>query len=105
MKKILDINDIKICLDDNETDKKPVLLIHGLSSTKEAMYWLRDSLKEEYRVITLDMRGHGESTHPAEYSLEDHVQDVLEVIKELELEKVDIVGYSMGSYIALATAE
>ena len=105
MKKFLDVNDIKICLDDTETDKKPILLIHGLSSTKEAMYFLRDALKEEYRVITIDTRGHGESTHPLEYTLDNHVKDVLEVIKKLGLEKVDILGYSMGSYIALAAAE
>ena len=105
MKKFLDINNIKICLDDTETDKKPILLIHGLSSTKEAMYFFRNALKDEYRVITIDTRGHGESTRPLEYSLDDHVKDVLEIIKELGLEKVDVLGYSMGSYIALATAE
>lgn len=105
MKKFLNINNIKICLDDTETDKKPIILIHGLSSTKEAMYIFRDSLKEEYRVITIDTRGHGESTHPLEYTLDDHVNDILEIIKQLELKEVDILGYSMGSYIALATAE
>ncbi|MDO5849954.1 MAG: alpha/beta hydrolase [Methanobacteriaceae archaeon] len=105
MKKFLDINDIKICLDDSETDKKPILLIHGLSSTKEAMYMFRDALKEDYRVITIDLRGHGESSHPLEYTLEDHVKDVLEIVRELGLENIDVLGYSMGSYVALATAE
>ena len=105
MKKFLDINDIKICLDDTETDKMPLLLIHGLSSTKEAMYLFRDRLEDDYRVITVDLRGHGESTHPLEYTLEDHVKDVLGVIRQLGLEKVDVLGYSMGSYVALATAE
>ncbi len=105
MKKFLDINDIKICIDDTETDKKPLLLLHGLSSTKESMYLFRDRLEDDYRVITMDLRGHGESTHPLEYTLEDHVKDVLEVIKVLGLKKVDVLGYSMGSYIALAAAE
>ena len=105
MKKFLDVNGIKICLDDTETDKKPIILIHGLSSSKEAMYIFRDQLKDDYRVITLDARGHGESTHPLEYTLEDHVSDILEVIKQLELDEVDVLGYSMGSYIALALAE
>ena len=105
MKKFLDINDIKICIDDTEADKKPLLLLHGLSSSKEAMYLFRDRLEEDFRVITMDLRGHGESTHPLEYTMDDHVKDVLGVIKELGLEKVDVLGYSMGSYVALATAE
>ena len=105
MKKFLDVNDITICFDDTETDKKPIILIPGLSSSKEAMFFIRDALQEDYRVITLDVRGHGESTHPSSYTLEDHAKDLQEIIKKLELENVDIFGYSMGSYIALRGAE
>ena len=105
MKKFLDVNDITICFDDTETDKKPIILIPGLSSSKEAMFFIRDALQEDYRVVTLDVRGHGESTHPSSYTLEDHAKDLQEIIKKLELENVDIFGYSMGSYIALRGAE
>ena len=105
MKKFLDINDIKICVDDTEVGEKAVLLFHGLTASKESMYFIRDMLKDEYRVITIDTRGHGESTRPKEYCLDDHANDAHEIIKQLNLGKVDILGYSMGSYIALRTAE
>ena len=105
MKKFLDINDVTICIDDTDEDKKPIILIPGLASSKEAMFFIRDALKDDYRVITLDVRGHGESTHPLSYTLEDHAEDLQEIIGKLELENVDVLGYSMGSYIALRGAQ
>ena len=105
MKKFLNINDIEICIDDTEEGENPLLLIHGLTGNKSTMYPIRDMFKDEYRVITIDTRGHGESTRPEEYTIDDHAEDIHEIIKELNLEKVDILGYSMGSYIALRAAE
>ena len=61
--------------------------------------------KDDYRVITIDTRGHGESTRPEQYTIDDHANDIHEIIKELNLENVNILGYSMGSYIALRAAE
>lgn len=105
MKKFLNINDIEICIDDTEQGENALLLIHGLTGNKATMYPIRDMFKDHYRVITIDTRGHGESTHPKEYTIDDHADDIHEIIKELGLEKVDILGYSMGSYIALRAAE
>ena len=105
MKKVLNINDIEICIDDTEKGDEAILLFHGLTGSKEGMYPVRDMLKDEYRVITVDLRGHGESTRPDEYTLDDHVEDAHEIIQQLELKKANILGFSMGSYIALRMAE
>ena len=105
MKKFLDINGIEICIDDTEEGEKALLLIHGLTGNKTTMYPFRDMFKDEYRVITIDTRGHGESTRPKEYTIDDHASDIHEIIKKLDLDKVDVLGYSMGSYIALRAAE
>lgn len=105
MKKFLNINDIEICIDDTEDGENSLLLIHGLTGNKSTMYPIRDMFKDDYRVITIDTRGHGESTRPEEYTIDDHADDIHEIIRELNLEKVDILGYSMGSYIALRAAE
>jgi pimeloyl-ACP methyl ester carboxylesterase len=105
MKKFLSIDDIEICIDDTEEGENALLLIHGLTGDKTTMYPVRDMFKDDYRVITIDTRGHGESTHPKEYTIDDHANDVHEIIRELGLEKVDVLGYSMGSYIALRAAE
>ena len=105
MKKFLNINDIEICIDDTEEGENPLLLIHGLTGNKTTMYPIRDMFKDDYRVITIDTRGHGESTRPEQYTIDDHALDIHEIIEELNLENVDILGYSMGSYIALRAAE
>ncbi|MBR3113631.1 MAG: alpha/beta hydrolase [Methanobrevibacter sp.] len=105
MKKFLNINDIEICIDDTEHGENSLLLIHGLTGNKTTMYPIRDMFKDDYRVITIDTRGHGESTRPKKYTIDDHAYDIHEIIKELNLENVNILGYSMGSYIALRTAE
>lgn len=105
MKKFLNINDIEICIDDTEEGENALLLIHGLTGNKSTMYPIRDMFKDDYRIITIDTRGHGESTRPQEYTIDDHALDIHEIIRALNLEKVDILGYSMGSYIALRAAE
>lgn len=105
MKKFLSVNDIEICIDDTEEGENALLLIHGLTGDKTTMYPIRDMFKDDYRVITIDTRGHGESTRPKEYTIDDHADDVHGIIKELGLEKADVLGYSMGSYIALRAAE
>ena len=105
MKRFLNINNIEICIDDTEQGERPLLLIHGLTGNKTTMYPIRDMFKEDFRVITIDTRGHGESTRPKEYTIDDHAKDIHEIIKALNIEKADILGYSMGSYIALRAAE
>lgn len=105
MKKFLNVNGIEICIDDTEKGDNALLLIHGLTGNKATMYPIRDMFKDDYRVITVDTRGHGESTRPKQYTIDDHAADIHEIIRELNLEKADILGYSMGSYIALRTAE
>lgn len=105
MKRFIDIGDVEICVDDTEKGENSLLLIHGLTANKASMYPIRDMFRDDFRVITVDVRGHGESTRPKEYSIDDHASDIHEIIARLELENVTVLGYSMGSYIALRTAE
>ena len=105
MIKFVKVNDVEICVDDTLKGEKSVLLLHGLTGSKEGMYPIRDLLSDDYRVITVDLRGHGQSTRPKQYSIDDHSRDIHEIIKVLNLGKAKILGYSMGSYIALNAAE
>jgi pimeloyl-ACP methyl ester carboxylesterase len=84
----------------------PVVLIHGLYSSAE-VNWERpgivERLSSKYRVVALDVRGHGRSGKPTEesaYGLQ-MVNDVISLMNHLNIEKAHIVGYSMGSMIAL----
>lgn len=79
---------------------KPLLLIHGWASN--GTFWRRNvgPLSERFRVVTMDLRGHGESDKPASgYRIARMARDVKDVIEALELEDVAVAGWSMGSSI------
>lgn len=105
MEKILKCNGIDLCYDDTEdAGKKILILIHGLTGNKETMYVFREMFRDRFRCICVDTRGHGASSHPEHYDLNDHAEDMKALIESFGVEKVDVLGYSMGSYIAAATA-
>lgn len=98
------VNDIKISIKQSGTGQD-MILIHGIFASKEIMNPLFDYYKESYHVISYDVRGHGRSDKPDKFDLDDYADDLKELINVLDLHKPIIIGLSMGSYIALRTAE
>ncbi len=83
----------------------PVILLHGFSIDHRMWEYQKDRLAGFYRVITPDARGHGKSDAPRTgYAREDRVIDLLNLIDYLGLEKIHLVGMSMGGGDALAYA-
>ena len=79
---------------------KPILMIPGWSQTAEQFRHQIEGLSDRYRVIALDMRGHGESDKPEHgYKISRLAKDVRDVIEALELDEVNILGHSMGSSV------
>lgn len=82
-----------------------VLLSHGYSATSQMWKGQVDALKDRYRVITWDMRGHGETDSPedqGEYSEAKTVDDMAAILRHLGLETAVIGGLSLGGYMSLA---
>lgn len=76
---------------------KPILMIPGWSQTAEQFRHQLEGLSDRYRVIALDMRGHGESDKPGfGYRISRLAKDVRDVIGALDLREVNILGHSMG---------
>lgn len=82
----------------------PLLLIHGLASSVTMYKNEIAHFKGDFRVLAVDLRGHGKSDKPLEYHLRDHVQDVINLLEYLGIERVSILGSSMGSYVAQGAA-
>ncbi len=83
----------------------PVVLLHGLAGHSgewdTAVEWMR----EQYRVVALDQRGHGASEHrPADASRAAYVADVVAVLGELGLANAILVGQSLGGLTAMLVA-
>ena len=83
-----------------------LILIHGRTLSKESMDTIFNYYKENYHVISYDVRGHGETISPGgRCTMDDLSDDLVGLIKEKNLYKPAIIGFSMGSYIGLRTAE
>jgi pimeloyl-ACP methyl ester carboxylesterase len=84
----------------------PLLLLHG--GAAHAHWWdhIAPIWARHYRVIALDLRGHGDSSWvvPPAYEVEDYVADLEEVIATLDLALLVLVGHSLGGFIAMAYA-
>lgn len=83
---------------------EPLILIHGLGGDISMWYNDLPRFSKKYKTIALDCRGHGQSDKPLQYSLEDHVQDIIAIMDTFKLETVNLYGVSMGSYIAQGVA-
>jgi pimeloyl-ACP methyl ester carboxylesterase len=84
----------------------PLLLVHGGSAHAHWWDFLATALAGEYHVISVDLRGHGESgrPEPPAYALEDYVTDVEAVIRSCGWSRLAVVGHSMGALVAVAFA-
>lgn len=82
-----------------------VVLIHGLFGSLDNLGLLARTLSEHCRVISLDLRNHGASFHSDEMSYPQQAADVIALLDHLALDKVAIVGHSMGGKVAMQVAK
>ena len=82
----------------------PVILIHGAGGSSNI--WLRQiqALEENFRVLAIDLPGHGYSQGNGEETIEDYVRFVSSWLEALDLREVFLVGHSMGGAIAMTLA-
>ncbi|MGN7811446.1 alpha/beta fold hydrolase [Flavobacterium sp. 22076] len=83
-----------------------IVLLHGFLENKKMWKDYVAFFSEKYRVITIDLLGHGESD-PLGYvhEMEDNANVINEILEHLKIEKAIILGHSMGGYVGLAFAE
>jgi pimeloyl-ACP methyl ester carboxylesterase len=90
------------------TELPAAVLVHGITSS--ALAWVRvgPALADRYRVYAFDMRGHGDSIHPAPgpgtYSLRQTADDTAAFMKALGLERPLLIGHSWGGATAIVLA-
>ena len=83
-----------------------VLMLHGYAETAVVWTEVAQDLAREYRVIALDLRGHGESAHAPDfdYTRATQVEDLEAFVEELGLRSLTLVGHGMGGANALCYA-
>jgi pimeloyl-ACP methyl ester carboxylesterase len=84
---------------------RPLVLLHGGLGSGEMFGPVRPALAEHHQVIAVDLQGHGRTAdidRPIDIRL--MADDIAALIDHLELERPDLVGYSLGGGVALHTA-
>lgn len=88
-----------------DTGLPPAVLLHALGEDSNAWGTVLKALTPRCRVYAVDLRGHGGSSQPGDYSLELMRSDVLAFLRTLKLEEVTLVGHSLGAAVAYLVAE
>ena len=96
------INDMTLAYSDSGSGQ-PIVFLHAFPLNRTMWAEQEAALSSHHRVITIDLRGHGESDAPLwHYSLDQAADDVRALLDHLSIRQALFVGLSMGGYILLA---
>lgn len=93
-------------INDYPGEKGTIVALHGLTGNHKQLHAFASALAGEYRVITYDLLGRGDSTaaYSDSSSIFTHAEDCLALIHALGIEEPILMGYSMGGYAASLAA-
>ena len=84
---------------------KTVLCIHGITANCRSWDLIAQSLVPEYEVMAIDLRGRGLSDKPNNgYSVDHHIKDIVCLLDDQSIDKVILMGHSLGAFVSLAFA-
>ncbi|UOR10929.1 alpha/beta fold hydrolase [Halobacillus amylolyticus] len=79
---------------------KPILFLHGVWMSSRFFQKQLPYFRESYRVITLDLRGHGRSSHVSfGHTVATYARDVKQFVDKLKLKDITLLGWSMGAFV------
>jgi pimeloyl-ACP methyl ester carboxylesterase len=88
-----------------EGDGPPLMMVHGIGARHKTWQGLIDHLRSDFQCISFDLRGHGESpVPPTPYTLDDLVKDVEALRAKLCIDRMHVIGHSLGGMIGPAYA-
>lgn len=90
---------VKIYYEDHGSGE-PIILVHGLTANHRHFQKQVPVLRKKYRVITYDLRGHGDSERvPTGLTMKRLSEDLKELIDYLELSNTSMIGWSLGAHV------
>jgi len=98
-------NGIKLVFEDRSAGKPAFVFVHGTSCNRSFFAPQAEHFARRHRVVSVDLRGHGESDKPpGPYPIAAYADDIAYIIEQVGLSKVIAVGHSMGGVIVLQLA-
>lgn len=89
-------------VDWGNSDAPPLLLLHGGRDHARTWDWVAQELRDSFHIIAPDLRGHGDSAWAwgGQYAMIDYVLDVAQLLEQLQLFPITIIGHSLGGSIS-----
>ena len=107
--KYIEVPSQKIAYYESEGEGTPVLFVHGNSASGRAFQkQLERDLGRQYRLVAMDLPGHGDSpmaSDPQTYTLPGYARVVVETAEALEMADAVFVGWSLGGHLLLEAAD
>lgn len=99
-------NSVRLHYLEYEGSGPAIILMHGLTANAHAFDGLiAAGLSPAFRVISVDLRGRGQSEQPAQgYSMQEHAKDIIGLMDALKIEKAVIGGHSFGALVTFYLA-
>jgi len=90
----------------NEADQKNenIFIVHGLFGSLSNLAGVATALQENHRIISVDLRNHGNSPHSASMSYQEMANDLFDLADSLNIKHFSIIGHSMGGKVAMSCA-
>ncbi len=106
MERFLIANGAALRCFDSQRGEKVLILLHGYLESLEVFDDIINILKQSYRIIAIDLPGHGISSVVGKVHSMEFLADVLnDVLDQLEVDKCWVAGHSMGGYVATKFAQ
>lgn len=98
-------NGVRLAHKETGSGEPACILIHGWGTDRSSLARQRESLGETHRVVSVDLRGFGESSSPPQrYTIDRYADDVAYVATKLGLERFIVIGHCLGGLVALELA-
>ncbi len=98
---------MKMAFEQWGSGREPLLLLHGFTGNRQSWDHLRPLLAPHFRVVAIDLPGHGESPScdpPGPVGFEETLAALERVVGEVDAPEVNVIGYSQGARVALGLA-
>src|SRR5258706_3388832 len=90
--------------EEGPVDGRPIVLLHGLTDDRRSYALVIEDLAARYRLLIVDLRGHGESSHAPRYRAVDYAADIADLIRARVAGPAVMVGPSLGGLTAACLA-
>ncbi len=99
------VNGVRVAYDDTGGDGPPILLSHGFLMDRTMFAPQVEALRPDYRVVTWDSRGHGDTVDDGQpFTYWDLADDCLGLMDHLGIDRAVVGGMSQGGFVSLRVA-